>query len=183
MKAYRLSTLKKPTNIRRSNLGQPIYVASLSKIIQEVLLLANLSHPNIVKLYKVVEIPEKDKLYLILQHAELGQLLSWSPDGCNKFTLNSVIFGKEMSMETIKRVFESLANAICFRMIISPHQEYYSPRYQARKYLRLPRWAPFDRRLRRSEAIKLSRRANRGVRRNHLLYVSRMSQQQIRLFS
>ncbi len=124
LKTYRLSFLKKPTNIRKGNLGQPIYETGLSKVIEEIFLLSNLNHPNIMRLFRVVEVPDKDKLHLVVQYAEDGQLLTWSPNGGNCFTVNPAIGNGNLSMETLKQIFRAMANGIGMRTLISTREKH-----------------------------------------------------------
>lgn len=37
-----------------------------------------IAHPNIAKLIEVIEDPQNNKLYLILEYLENGQILDWS---------------------------------------------------------------------------------------------------------
>jgi len=136
MKVYRLSALKKPLNITRGEHGEPVYVTHLSKIVQEIIILAHIEHPNIVRLYRVIEIPEKDKLYLIMQHAEHGPVLNWSPAGENHFTVNPSIGDKSLTSESLKMMFKAVASTLAFRILISPLEAYRPSGHQARKYLR-----------------------------------------------
>lgn len=49
-----------------------------SMLEREVAIMKKISHPNIVKLFEVIENLENDKLYLVLEYMEFGSLLSSS---------------------------------------------------------------------------------------------------------
>jgi len=40
-----------------------------------------LSHPNLVALYDVIDSPESDNLYMIIEYMPLGEILSYQDDG------------------------------------------------------------------------------------------------------
>jgi serine/threonine protein kinase len=41
-----------------------------------------IDHPNIIKLYEVIDDPASDKLYLVMPVADYGECLTWSEDKC-----------------------------------------------------------------------------------------------------
>jgi serine/threonine protein kinase len=49
----------------------------LDNVYNEVEVWAQCSHPNIIKLYEIIDAEEHDYLYLILELADLGQLAKW----------------------------------------------------------------------------------------------------------
>lgn len=52
-------------------------INNLDKVYNEVELWAQISHPNIIKMYEIIDAEEHDYLYIILELADLGQLARW----------------------------------------------------------------------------------------------------------
>ena len=52
-------------------------INNLDKVYNEVELWAQIQHPNIVKMYEIIDNDEHDYLYIILELADLGQLAKW----------------------------------------------------------------------------------------------------------
>lgn len=52
-------------------------IDNLDKVYDEVELWAQLSHPNIVKMFEIIDSDEHDYLYIILELADYGQLAKW----------------------------------------------------------------------------------------------------------
>lgn len=58
------------------------YKDQLSKVYSEIEIMKHLKesgggHPNIVELHEVMDDEEKDKLYMVLDYCERGELLKW----------------------------------------------------------------------------------------------------------
>ena len=50
---------------------------SETEILNEINILKKMDHPNIVKIYEIIDAEEHDYLYIILELADLGQLAKW----------------------------------------------------------------------------------------------------------
>ncbi len=66
---------------------------------REIAIMKKLDHPYVIKLYEVLDDPQNDKLYLIMEYAEEKQLIEWD-DNNNKF-----IYLKEENYEDINEFF------------------------------------------------------------------------------
>lgn len=52
-------------------------INNLDKVYNEVEIWAELSHPNIIKMFEIIDAEEHDYLYIILELADMGQLAKW----------------------------------------------------------------------------------------------------------
>ena len=69
--------MHKPTLLREralffSDEGEMEMINNLDKVHNEVELWASLNHPNLIKLYEIIDAEEHDYLYLVLELANLG---------------------------------------------------------------------------------------------------------------
>jgi serine/threonine protein kinase len=52
-------------------------INNLDKVYDEVEIWASVSHPNIIKIYEIIDAEEHDYIYIILELADFGQLAKW----------------------------------------------------------------------------------------------------------
>lgn len=78
MKAMHIPSLKKNRFINFTVTGEQAEVTGLEKVYMEIYLMQNLNHPNIVKLYEIMEADKHEYLYMILEFCHLGQISDWS---------------------------------------------------------------------------------------------------------
>ena len=52
-------------------------INNLDKVYNEVELWAMMHHPNITKMFEIIDADEHDYLYVILELADMGQLATW----------------------------------------------------------------------------------------------------------
>ena len=69
--------LIKQRAVRYSEQGEMEIINNLDKVYNEVEVWAQLAHPNIVKMYEIIDAEEHDYLYIILELADMGQLAKW----------------------------------------------------------------------------------------------------------
>lgn len=58
--------------VRYSEKGEMQMINNLDKVYDEVELWAQISHPNIIKVFEIIDAEEHDYLYIILELADLG---------------------------------------------------------------------------------------------------------------
>ena len=87
----------------------------LEDIQKEIAIMKKLEHPNIIKLYEVLDDPRNDKLYLVMEYAEEKQLIEWEED-TNKF-----IYLKEENYEAINEFFIKIIIRNCLKAISYLH--------------------------------------------------------------
>ena len=63
--------------VRYSANGEMEIINNLDKVYNEVEIWAQVSHPNITKIFEIIDAEEHDYLYIILELADLGQLAKW----------------------------------------------------------------------------------------------------------
>eukprot|EP00934_Nitzschia_sp_Nitz4_P006592 Nitzschia sp. Nitz4//scaffold17_size182527//140552//141886//NITZ4_001876-RA/size182527-exonerate_protein2genome-gene-0.73-mRNA-1//-1//CDS//3329539406//6582//frame0 len=54
---------------------------ALQQVEREIALMKKLSHPNLVNLFEVIDSPESDMLYMVLEYMPLGEILTYQNDG------------------------------------------------------------------------------------------------------
>ena len=63
--------------MRYTSEGEMEMINNLDKVYDEVELWASIAHPNIIKMFEIIDAEEHDYLYIILELADLGQLAKW----------------------------------------------------------------------------------------------------------
>ena len=64
---------------RRSKGFLQNFTTALDDVYKETEIMKKLDHPNIVKLYEIIDDPNCDKLYLIMPVADYGESIEWDP--------------------------------------------------------------------------------------------------------
>lgn len=66
-------------------MGIPMYVNLLDFVLNEILILGELDHKNVIKMIEVIDNPvdtkdhsEHSNLYMVLEYAEHGESMSWN---------------------------------------------------------------------------------------------------------
>lgn len=74
---------------------------------KEVVILKNLHHKNVVKLHEVIDDPSKDKLYIVMEYVEHGQV--WN-------------FGDAaFSVEKCRKYFRDIVEGLNYRIFETTH--------------------------------------------------------------
>jgi [calcium/calmodulin-dependent protein kinase] kinase len=63
------------------------FVTALDEVYQEIEVMKQLNHDNIIKLFEVIDDPSCDKLYLIMPLSDYGEIMTWKTD-INGFEIN-----------------------------------------------------------------------------------------------
>ena len=75
------SNLKRRRTIERDKTTKRVRVkTALQQVDREIALMKKLSHPNLVRLYEVIDSPETDILYMVLEYMPLGEILTFRED-------------------------------------------------------------------------------------------------------
>lgn len=78
LKAMLLSSLKKDKFICYSVTGEQAEVTALEKAYNEINIMGQCNHENIVKIYEIIEEEGHDYLYIALELCHFGQIADWS---------------------------------------------------------------------------------------------------------
>lgn len=78
VKIFSKSNLKRRRTITRDKATKKIQVkTALQQVEREIALMKKLSHPNLVRLFEVIDSPETDSLYMVLEYMPLGEILTF----------------------------------------------------------------------------------------------------------
>lgn len=78
VKIFSKSNLKRRRTIERDKSTNRVKVkTALQQVEREIALMKKLSHPNLVRLYEVINSPKSDSLYMVLEYMPLGEILTF----------------------------------------------------------------------------------------------------------
>jgi serine/threonine protein kinase len=82
VKIFSKSILKRKRTMQRDKANGRLKVSTaLEQVEREIALMKKLSHPNLVDMYEVIDSPEYDMLYMVLEYMPLGEILTYQNDG------------------------------------------------------------------------------------------------------
>jgi len=104
VKIFSKSILKRRRTMERDKKSKRVKVkTALQQVEREIALMKKLSHPNLVNLYEVIDSPESDMLYMVLEYMTLGEILTYQNDGtfrrkdprpgCSKYQVQGIMNG------------------------------------------------------------------------------------------
>jgi serine/threonine protein kinase len=78
VKIFSKSNLKRRRTIERDKNTKSVKIRNAyQQVEREIALMKKLSHPNLVQLYEVIDSPETDILYMVLEYMPLGEILKY----------------------------------------------------------------------------------------------------------
>ena len=80
MKIIDKKELKKKKIFTQDKDGNVIVTNLLKDALKEIAILKKLDHPNIIKLYEILHNYQKEKIYLIMEYAEYGDIVDYDED-------------------------------------------------------------------------------------------------------
>ncbi|KAE8904531.1 hypothetical protein PF010_g19458 [Phytophthora fragariae] len=122
LKVINKSILKRKREYKRVD-GKLVLSNAFQKVQKEVAIMKKLAHPNLVRLYEVIDSPADDKLFLVLELIRGGQIMYWDDKKFRYFARNKStgVLGKDAVRECLRDVVAALAflhrNHICHRDI------------------------------------------------------------------
>ena len=78
MKIINKKELKKRKIFKQDQDGNVIVTNLLKDALKEIAILKKLNHPNIIKLYEILHNYQKEKIYLIMEYAEYGDIVEYN---------------------------------------------------------------------------------------------------------
>ena len=69
--------LEQQRAVRYDSKGKMEMINNLDKVYDEVEIWAQISHPNITKIFEIIDDENHDYMYIILELADCGQLSKW----------------------------------------------------------------------------------------------------------
>ncbi|KAG7357564.1 serine/threonine protein kinase [Nitzschia inconspicua] len=82
VKIFSKSILKRKRTMERDKSTNRIKVKTAwQQVEREIALMKKLSHPNLVQMYEVIDSPESDMLYMVLEYMPGGEILTYQDDG------------------------------------------------------------------------------------------------------
>eukprot|EP00755_Sulcionema_specki_P018940 Sspe_Gene.11839::Locus_4020_Transcript_1_1_Confidence_1.000_Length_2345::g.11839::m.11839 len=82
-------------------------VSAMDNVCRELALLKKMQHPNVVRLYEVIDDPKDDKLYLIFEYLEKGELLKLDDEG---FTEG----GKGLPIDRVRNLMVDIVQGVSY---------------------------------------------------------------------
>ena len=93
IKVINKSILKRMRTMTREGRKMTVHTA-FEKVEEEISVMKKLSHPNIVTLFEVIDDPEDDTMFMVLEYVPLGEIMSFEEE-----TLSYVRNDKEAQVE------------------------------------------------------------------------------------
>ena len=72
-----------------------------------------LSHINLTRLHEVIDSPEDDKIFLVLEYVPNGQLMDWDQDS-NRYISGET--GASLDEDTVRKIAADISLGIEYRM-------------------------------------------------------------------
>lgn len=80
IKIFHKSILKHQHRYTQNSNGAGNFVNALQDVFKEIAIMKKLSHPNIIRLYEIIDDEKGDKIYMIIDLAPNGELLIWDEE-------------------------------------------------------------------------------------------------------
>jgi serine/threonine protein kinase len=82
VKIFHKSFLNRQRTMERNATTRKMQIkTALMKVEREIALMKKLSHPNVVAFYDVIDSPDSDILYMVIEYMPLGEILTYQNDG------------------------------------------------------------------------------------------------------
>jgi [calcium/calmodulin-dependent protein kinase] kinase len=110
-KIIKKDVLKKRREMIRDERGRVKYKDAFENVLMEIAIMKKLNHPNIVKLYEVIDNPESNKLYIVMDFVEKGQIIEWDEESSTFYNLSQ----KEYLDETeLRKIFAQIIQGLFY---------------------------------------------------------------------
>lgn len=111
MKIFNRLLLKNRKEYVKKKSGKGMRIKTMFDAVErEIELLKTLSDPHIVKLHSILDDSEKDKLYLILDYCDCGEIMKWDSD--DRIFTPQGVKTEYFSEDDIKKYFKQIVLAL-----------------------------------------------------------------------
>jgi [calcium/calmodulin-dependent protein kinase] kinase len=53
------------------------FITALDEVYEEIEIMKKIDHPNVIRLFEIIDDPSSDKLYLVMPVADYGECIEW----------------------------------------------------------------------------------------------------------
>lgn len=114
VKVFNKVYLKKKREVKKGSDGQIVYKDALEDVQREIEIMKDLRHPNVLQLYEIINDPEDENFYIVLDYAKNGQIMDWN-EKTNEF---EILENRKLDSNYIKRIMQDLFNGMQYRKIL-----------------------------------------------------------------
>eukprot|EP01016_Furgasonia_blochmanni_P014461 TRINITY_DN1757_c0_g1_i2.p2 TRINITY_DN1757_c0_g1~~TRINITY_DN1757_c0_g1_i2.p2 ORF type:complete len:376 (+),score=57.94 TRINITY_DN1757_c0_g1_i2:140-1267(+) len=112
IKIFRTNVLKKKREmIKDPETGKMFFKDAFQDVLKEIAIMKKLDHPNVIRLHEVIHDEEEDKLHMILDYAEGGQIIDWDEDAGEFYPRYCEGF---MSEECLRSMFVGIVRGLAY---------------------------------------------------------------------
>lgn len=79
IKIYSKPLLSRKKDYIKSSSGRFEASTALQAVMRELEIMKRLSHPNIIQVYEIIDDPENEKLYMVMDYCSKGPIMDWRP--------------------------------------------------------------------------------------------------------
>lgn len=109
IKQYNKALLLKKKELVRTKDGNTIYRDNFQDVLNEIEVMKLLKHQNVIKLVEVLEDLEKEKVYIVQEYCQKGQIIDWDE---NRMIFKSCREGKMLLEKELARVFKQIVTGL-----------------------------------------------------------------------
>ncbi|CAD8162670.1 unnamed protein product [Paramecium octaurelia] len=111
IKILKKSKLKRQREFVKDANGNLVVKDALQDVKKEIAIMKKLRHNNLIQLYEVIDNPTSDKLFMVLEFAEGGQLIEWDDDEGKFYKLNE---DEELTEDVLSSLFRDCIKGLAF---------------------------------------------------------------------
>ena len=109
IKQYNKSVLKKKKELVKGKDGKTIYRDNFQDVLNEMRVMKQLNHENVITLHEVIDDPDSEKIYLVIDYCEKGQVIDWDDTNMKFFSCREE---KVLSESEISRIMVQAVTGI-----------------------------------------------------------------------
>ncbi|CAD8057289.1 unnamed protein product [Paramecium sonneborni] len=109
IKILNKSRLKKQREYYTDSNGVVKIKNAFQNVAKEIAIMKKLRHPNIIRLYEIIDSPNSNKIYMVMEYAQNGQLIDWNED-LGQFILTNQDF--QITQEKLRLICRDIIKGI-----------------------------------------------------------------------